>query len=171
MVGELALLSPHKKLDGKGTNDLFIVFTVGSKSFALPVKSVLTVIQSVKIRAVEGLSENILGVVNFHGEIVPVLNLYENNEDLKSALSATSSLIIIFEPEERKLGALVDSVENVIRLSENQMYSEQSNLTQNKLLQLIVVENGIIVLKNLCGQIDENQQSILDKLAESQGEA
>jgi len=100
----------------------FLSFRIGKETFAVSVQKVLEVLEKQYITEVPNVPEYVEGVINFRGKIIPVIdtrikfNLPRRNEDEKY-------VVIVFDIhlEEKKMliGAMADSVHDVLSLDEN----------------------------------------------------
>jgi purine-binding chemotaxis protein CheW len=94
----------------------YVNFRLGNDHFAIPVMRVLEIIQNCTLTNVPNSSVYIRGVLNFRGEIVPVIDMYRRfnmkfNEN-------TAKMIIIVDVESTNnhmhIGLLVDKVMDII---------------------------------------------------------
>ena len=99
----------------------YLSFKLEDEIFAIDVKNVLEVLQMQKITNIPKTPDFIKGVVNFRGEILPVVDtrLKFNLPTVKD----TSKFVIIFltfmkKERELKVGAIVDSVLDVTSFKE-----------------------------------------------------
>ncbi len=101
----------------------YLTFLIGKEFFAVNVTKVLEVIQHQDITPIPKAPEQILGIINFRGEILPVIdthlkfNLQTDNE--------VNRIIIVFEIAEegtkRFIAATADSVKDVIEIDDNEI--------------------------------------------------
>ena len=94
----------------------FLTFQLQNEVFATNIKNVLEVILDSKISEVPNTPAHIEGVINYRGEIIPIMNFrkklcFPDNTE-------TDNQIIIFDISKNntivKFGAIVDEVQNVI---------------------------------------------------------
>ncbi len=57
------------------TGDVFVKVRVGSEMYALPIASVLEVAELGDLTALPGAAAGVLGLRNFHGQVLPVFDL------------------------------------------------------------------------------------------------
>lgn len=106
-------------------DDNFVIFKLDDHRYALPLFSIESILQAVEITRLPSAPENVLGAVNVHGQIVPVidirrrLNLPEREIDLKDRL-------IIVRTSERIVGMMADTDVNVTRIQAGDI-SEKMN--------------------------------------------
>jgi purine-binding chemotaxis protein CheW len=104
--------------------ETYLTFELGKELFAVNVKNVLEVLEQQQITNVPKAPEHILGIINFRGEILPVVNTR-----LKFSLSETADLlknfVIVYIIEEGEkhftIAATADGVKDVIEISPNEI--------------------------------------------------
>jgi chemotaxis protein histidine kinase CheA len=95
-----------------------VSFRMAGETYALDIKEVEAIINLVPITRVPKAQNHYEGVINLRGEIVPVVSLRRRLKLPKAAEGTVGNQIIIlsFESEKVKVGFLVDTVQEVIRL-------------------------------------------------------
>jgi len=97
-------------------NKHYINYRLGNENFAISVDRVLEIIQYRTLTKVPNSSDFIKGVINFRGEIVPVIDMHrrfsmERSEDAEG-------MIVVIDSNTGKssnhMGLLVDEVEDII---------------------------------------------------------
>lgn len=93
----------------------YINFRIGKENFAVSVYRVLEIIQLDQLTNIPNASDFILGVLNFRGSIVPVIDMHKRFE-LKQSEGAKIVIIIDVENDDNNLlmGLQVDEVTDVI---------------------------------------------------------
>lgn len=102
----------------------FLTFGLGSELFAIDVQRVREVLDLSPITRVPQAAEFMLGVVNVRGNAVPVINLRSRFGLPPAATTVNTRIIVLdltFEGEVTPLGALADSVNEVLDIDENQI--------------------------------------------------
>jgi len=111
------------------TINSFLSFTLGEEEFAAHVSKVLNILELVKITKVPRAPEYMKGVINLRGTVLPVIDTR-----LKFGLTetevTTKTCIIVTEIEINKeiihVGALVDSVQEVLEIEESDILAPPS---------------------------------------------
>ena len=100
------------------TKNSFIYFKIGKENYAIVVNKVLEILQAGKLTRIPNSSEYIKGVLNFRGEIVPVIDMHKRFNLKKT--ENDNKMIIVIELETEKnnvlMGLLVDQVKDVIEI-------------------------------------------------------
>lgn len=102
-----------------GETDFFISFTIGKEIFAVSIDNVLEVIINPQITDVPGAPDSIQGVLNFRGDILPVVKL-RHKFNLPESDSEKINVVVFEIPRKDKIlhiGAVVDKVNDVLDFS------------------------------------------------------
>lgn len=89
-------------------------FTVGDQLYGLPVSNVTRIIEMVTITPLPGIPEVIEGIINWHGKIVPVMDL-RRRFNLPSCSYGLHTPIVLVDliGQDYILGLIVDTMEDV----------------------------------------------------------
>ena len=87
-----------------------IVFILDEKKFSLHLENIDRVIQAVKITNLPKAPDLILGIINIHGEIIPIINIRKKFNLSYKDLSIHDKMIIV-KTKTRKFGFVVDNVD------------------------------------------------------------
>ena len=97
----------------------FLIFKMQDGLFALNVSSVLEVLEDQHVAKVPNTPEHIRGVINFRGDILPIIDL---REILHLSASESSEVVIVLEIETGhhglRIGAVADGVIGVVLIPE-----------------------------------------------------
>lgn len=92
--------------------DQFMVFTLDRNDFALPAGIIERIIRSVYITGVPGTKQNILGVINIHGQAIPVFNI-RKIFNLPGREIQLSDLFILAHVSGMTISIMVDSIKGM----------------------------------------------------------
>ncbi len=147
----------------------YLSFVLGEEIFAVNVGKVLEVLEHQKITRVPKTPSYIKGVINFRGEILPVidtrlkLNLAEQQINDKTVI-----IVLDLKVKDKSviLGAMADSVKDVIEIHENEIRDvpDIGNRYNVEFLQgMVKIENIFVMLLNVDKVFlsDEQQQQIV----------
>ncbi len=95
--------------------DMFLIAAVGQKTCALPVNSVIRCTRAAAIETVPGNAGDTLGVLDVHGEVLPVLNLHRILGVPTPSLSPDQRFIIV-EHSNRRVVFVADGIRGVTRV-------------------------------------------------------
>ncbi len=130
----------------QGNNRQLVVFTLGSEHYALPIQSVHEIIRYAEPRSVASRTDWVRGVISLRGRIVPVY-------DVAARLGIVSELsehtkIVIVEAGAETAGVIVDSVEEVLTVTDDQI--EDAPGADTTMIEAIVrIDDRLVVLLTL----------------------
>lgn len=123
-----------------------VVFTLGAEHYALPIQSVHEIIRYAAPRSVASRTDWVRGVISLRGRIVPVYDVAARL-GIASALSEHSKIVIV-EAGTETAGVIVDSVEEVLTVSEGQI--EAAPGADSTMVESIVrIDDRLVVLLTL----------------------
>lgn len=106
------------------TKETFLTFVLGQELFAVNVKNVLEVLEQQQISRVPKSPEHILGIINFRGEILPVVNTRQKF-DLPDTDDMHKNLVVVFDIAQDNdrftIAATADGVKDVIEISPDEI--------------------------------------------------
>ena len=90
-----------------------LVFVVEEHEYVLPISLILRTVNIVEITPLPRDSELVSGVINLHGQVIPVINIRKclNFEDREPRLS---DIMLIANVAERTIAFIVDEVKNIV---------------------------------------------------------
>jgi purine-binding chemotaxis protein CheW len=107
-----------------GQTTLYITFGLEEEMFAVDVSQVREILDSTRITKIPRAPEFMRGVINVRGSVVPVVDM-RLKFGMASAENTANTRIIVLELEQDGntvvLGALADSVKDVIELEQSQI--------------------------------------------------
>ncbi|HLH65893.1 MAG TPA: chemotaxis protein CheW [Solirubrobacteraceae bacterium] len=98
-----------------------VVFTLGAEHYALPIQMVNEIIRYSEPRSVASPNDWVRGVISLRGRIVPVYDV-ATRLGLRCELTEQSKIVIV-EAGAETAGVIVDSVEEVLTVSADQIES------------------------------------------------
>lgn len=102
----------------------YLTFSIDEELFAIEVAQVREVLEVTAINKVPGMPEAMRGIINVRGGVVPVMDL-RVKFGMSQTESARDTRIIVMEPtlegEVTVIGALADSVKEVLTIDEDQI--------------------------------------------------
>lgn len=132
-----------------------VMFQVDRQVYALPIEPIVQIIEMVAVTPLPQVNHLVKGVINLHGEIVPVFDLrrYFGLPDTGKAVDAH---IILVRAGKRKLGLMVDRVSDVISLPAEHIARPTDilpeGLGETPLVQGVAqTDGGMVLLLNLDG--------------------
>lgn len=102
--------------DGQSKEIRAIGFRVGNEEYGLALESVQEVITVPRITRVPNAPSYIQGVINLHGNVIPVVDVARRFNIGQTAISANSRIVVV-DTEDEVIGLLAEEVSKVTRLN------------------------------------------------------
>ena len=126
-----------------------IVFSVDGQRFALRLAVVDRIERMVEITPLPKAPENVLGVVNRQGQIVPVFNLRHRLHLLDRDVEPVDQ-IIFARTQRRQVALAVDAVEGVMEAAERDLIASDAVLPGLELLEGVAkLSDGLALIHDL----------------------
>jgi purine-binding chemotaxis protein CheW len=123
-----------------------VVFTLGAEHYALPIQSVHEIIRYAEPRSVASRTDWVRGVISLRGRIVPVYDVAARL-GIASELSEHTKIVIV-EAGTETAGVIVDSVEEVLTVTDEQI--EDAPGADMSMIEAIVrIDDRLVVLLTL----------------------
>jgi purine-binding chemotaxis protein CheW len=131
---------PEESYGGGSTRTL--VFRVGGEQFGLPLVSVVEVFESpARPTPVPGAPEWVAGVINHHGQVVPVIHLHAflMVASAPGPERSGSGQVILADLPEGRFGFVVDQIESIeeIRTEGAEFQGKKRSWHRGNLLELV----------------------------------
>ncbi|MGE4282172.1 MAG: chemotaxis protein CheW [Clostridia bacterium] len=128
----------------------YVVFRL-EEEYGLDIQRVVEIVTPTAITRVPKAPHYIKGVINLRGEIIPVMGLRERF-NLAPSDETENTRIIIFKVEDASIGGIVDSVAEVVYLTQEEIEGV-SNFSNDLSMDFIYgvgkIEQRIITLLNI----------------------
>jgi len=162
--------------DDSQVNTTYLSFIISSEKFAVNVGKVLEVLQKQTISPVPNAPEYFKGVINFRGEIIPVIDT-RLKLGLPGTQIAASYVIIVIEMENESehvvVGAVVDRVKDVINIETKDIMPvpKMNRQIQTDFFNGIVkCQDGFIIIINFDKIIAANEAVALSEFTKASSE-
>jgi len=150
------------ELNGIGASK-FVVFSIAEQRYALPLETVETVVRMVEITELPGAPEFIRGVINFHGDVIPVLDLRKKFSLGELPIKINDQLVII-NFKNKHYSVIADVVNEVLECTEEDIDLMTDIVPDMPFLNGVVkLSEGIILLNNpdtLFNMVDVEQGKV-----------
>ena len=100
----------------------YLTFKIGTELFGASVKFVISILEMTKITRVPQAPEYMKGVINLRGSVLPVIDTRVKFGITDTKVNTNTCILVlelIIKNEALRLGAIVDSVQEVLELSED----------------------------------------------------
>jgi purine-binding chemotaxis protein CheW len=95
-----------------------VTFKIGNEEFGINILLVQEIIKMLQITNIPNTPEYVEGIINLRGKIIPVVDLRSRLGMNKKELNKDSRIIVV-EVDNKTIGFIVDSVNEVIRIPAN----------------------------------------------------
>lgn len=112
-------------------DDLYMIFIIDNKKYALSSKYILEIIEMLPITKVPFLPKYMKGIINLRSTIIPVMDA-RMRIDIEPIEYNERTCIIIIENNNDKIGLIVDAVNEVITIPPNKNMKITSNKGEYK---------------------------------------
>lgn len=124
---------------------LFVSFRLGREAFALPLERVERALRMVAPVRLPQAPPWLMGVINMHGQVLPVLDLGQRfGREARQPHPDQRLLVVTHEP--RNLALLVDGVEQVLDARVDQLEPPSGHLAGSRMLAGVLQHKGELVL-------------------------
>jgi purine-binding chemotaxis protein CheW len=137
----------------------FVVFTLDTQRYAVPLSAVERVVCMVEITAVPQAPQIVLGVINARGRIIPVVDIRRRFR-LPTREPRPSDHLLIARTSKRRVALAVDAVSEVVRLSNQEVVSGETILAHlHYVTGVVKCPDGLILIHDVdrCLALEEEQ--------------
>ncbi len=138
--------------DTKAAEELqLVVFSLGREEFAVEVTQVREIMRMEEITRMPKSPPFVEGIINLRGQIIAVVDL-ARRLNLDSAERGGDTRIIVVEAEEIKVGMIVDSVSEVLRINGEEVEANPTLATDMSVAYMrgvVKQDNRLIILLDL----------------------
>jgi purine-binding chemotaxis protein CheW len=149
---------PPPQADGHQTNSpvgfaSLLTFKVGGQLYGAPVDKVIRIIEMVTITHLPEAPETIQGLINLHGQPVPVMDLHLRFGLPRPAYGLHTPIVLVDAAAEdgppRPLGLVVDSVQQVVESPDLFREPAVAQLPASYLLGVVKLQRQMLLLLNI----------------------
>lgn len=125
----------------------FLAFRLSSEVYAFRIGEVEEIVRPQKVTFVPRADECLIGVTSLRGKVIPVIDLKKKLLLGGDDAEESSKKILILNGPKGSIGALVDSVMDVIRFSESSIVPPPGHLTeaQQKFIEGVTVHGNLFL--------------------------
>jgi len=139
-----------------------IVFTVCDRRFGLPPGSVERVLRAVAVTPLPNAPGVVRGVIDLHGEIVPVVDLHLRY-GLPTRDIALDDRLLVARTPTRKIAMLVETVTAVVELDPGDVVAVDAVVPRTEHLRAVArLPEGIVLIQDLDAFLSLEEERLLD---------
>ena len=144
-------------------SNFLVVFTLDHQRYALPLHAAQRVVRMVAITPLPDAPDIILGVVDFHGQVIPVINVRWRFGLPERAIALTDQLVVAHTAR-RPVALVVDTVLDVIENAEQKLIATETILPKIAYVEGVVkLPDGLILIHDLDTFLSLEEESALDQ--------
>jgi len=128
-----------------------VTFQLGKEEYGIEISSVQEIIRATDITPVPGAPSHVRGVINLRGKIIPVVDL-RTRFALPQTETSDAQRIVVVELREKRIGMLVDSVSQVIKIPSGvveEMPEEATGVDENFIKGVGKLEGRLVIILDL----------------------
>ena len=148
------------------TNDnRYLCFSLGHEHFSIPLLQVKEVIGIPDFTQIPYTPAYFCGIINLRGKVISVIDMRKKLNIVSKGSEENS--VIVCDLDSITIGALVDSVDNVINISKDKILpipNMQTSIKNDYIEGLIEFKNQIIVLINLAKSLSIEDLVHIEKI-------
>lgn len=144
-----------------------VVFTLNDQRYSLPLSAVGRVVRAVEITPLPKAPDIVLGVINVQGRVIPVIDV-RRRFGLPEREMALTDHLMLARGARRMVALVVDSVEGVLRYSEQKAVRPQDVLPDLPYVKGVVkLDDGLILIHDLDTFLSLEEEADLERALES----
>ncbi len=148
-----------------GSNQL-VVFTLDDQQYALNLVCVERVVRAVEVTHLPQAPDTVLGVINFEGEVIPVVNT-RKRLGLPEREIELQDLFIIARENDRTLALVGDEVKPVLEMADEQVVTSEKVLSATGYVQGVAkVDEGMVIILSVSRILSAAEHDKLQKVIE-----
>lgn len=149
-----------------GASGLVTIFALDQQRFGLDIAVVQRVIRVVEITPLPDAPPSVLGIINVHGRIIPVLDLRRRFR-FPAREIALSDHLLITQTAHRTIAILVDAVIGVIEWNASMVVPAGDILPDfTEVLGVVKLEGDIVLIHDLEKFLSHHDSHLLDRALE-----
>ena len=143
-----------------------VIFTLDEQRYALHLPSVERAIRMIEITPLPSAPEIVIGVVNVHGAVVPVLNIRKRFR-LPEREPDFGDQLIIAHTARRDVALVVDTVSDVVTLPSGELVAPETILPQLEHVEGVVkLDDGLVFIHDLDAFLSLEEDQALEATIE-----
>lgn len=164
MTGKSSDMTDVAKEDISGSSHEYLTFCLGDEVYALDILRVQEIQGYGGVTRIAQAPDFVKGVVNLRGTIVPVIDL-RIRFGVGNPVYNEFTIMIILNLAHRVVGIVVDSVSDVLRLSEDDVRPSPSfsaTVDTRYIRGLANVEDGMVIVVDIDGMMSDPSMALED---------
>jgi purine-binding chemotaxis protein CheW len=140
-----------------------VIFIVEDQRYALPLKSIVRIVNATEVTKLPNAPDGVLGIINFQSEIIPVLNLRQRLNLPEREINPTHHFLIALTAK-RKVALFIDRPQDVIEIDQSLLVDSDHFSSDIEQIQgVIKLNDGLVLIYNLEKFLSPDDVLILDE--------
>jgi purine-binding chemotaxis protein CheW len=140
-----------------------VVWTFDAQRYALPLSAVERVVRAVEVTPLPAAPDIVCGVVNVHGQIVPVVDV-RRRFHLPARETTLADQIVIAQSARRKVAFFIDAIGGVAECEERDVVPGNRIVPGlERVAGVAKLEDGLILIHDLDSFLSLDEEEVLDK--------
>ena len=157
---------PSINMQNKNKEEI-LVFSLDEPRYALYLYSVERVVHAVEITPLPKAPEIVQGIINLHGEIIPVIDI-RRRFNLPSRGLEPEDQFIIARTAKRQVALITDSVVGIHELKSDQIADTEQELPYAEYISGVAkTEDNLILITDLEKFLSLDEEKMMDKAIEN----
>jgi purine-binding chemotaxis protein CheW len=141
-----------------------VAFMLGEQQYALPLNTIQRVVQMVEVTPLPKAPDIVLGVIDFQGNIIPVMSM-RKRFGVREPDSSLSDQLIVADTATRTVALVVNSVTGVLERTAEQVTNAESVVPGAQYVAgMTRFEDGIVFIHDLDRFLSKQEEHELDGL-------
>lgn len=143
-----------------------VVFEVGQQFYAVPLRHVTQVVAAAQWAPFPGAPAVVRGLLNFHGEAIPVFDPLQRLKGQSTRLLLSDQLLIL-DTQKRKVALLVNGVSGVVESSASTPLNQvPSELGSKQFSGAFAAHDGLVLIQDIDNFLSSNEVELLESAME-----
>ncbi len=141
----------------------YVSFNLDAEKYAVDIMYIEEIIRMVEITQVPRAPEFVEGIINIRGKVIPVVDL-KKKLNLGSISQDQNTRIIITNVKNRKIGFIVDSVNEVIRIDDSLIDDAPAvtmTMDSSYIKGVAKTNHGLIIILDIAKVFSSGEESYL----------
>jgi len=148
-------------------SDFLVIFTLDDQRYALPLPAADRVVRMVAITPLPNAPDIVLGVVNFQGRVIPVVNVRRRFRLPDREIALTDQLVIAHTAR-RPVALVADAVLDVIACAAQSRIAAENILPNLEYVEGVVkLSDGLILIHDLDKFLSLEEEDALDRVLDT----
>lgn len=144
----------------------FVGFMLAKEHYGIDIMAVEEIIRMVEITPVPRAPSFVEGIINMRGHVIPVVDL-RKKLSIHSDISNESTRIVVICTASKRLGFIVDKVEEVIRIEADSIDKAPgtSRAIDNYITGVARTKKGMVIILDIMKVFSQQEQQALANIA------